>query len=408
MKGSWRIATFLGIPLRLHWSFGLVFLYVLYLGRGEAWDWLAMAWAMGFVLALFTCVTLHEYGHAIMARRFGVPTRDIVLSPIGGIARLDRLPSKPMQELLIALAGPLVNVGIAALLGLSFFSYSAETRELLFRGLILSEHNYLLPQLSFWSYFLISLFFVNVLLALFNLLPAFPMDGGRVFRALLSFWLGRLKATFAAARLGQVFALGFVANGLVQLYNSQGSEGYVQVFIGLFVFVTARNEYRYVVLEDTLKKAQTGELMRTEFTPVYLTDPMSKVLSLYDRGMEKNFLVFDHWHNLVAILPEERIQEAVRIADLDLPVSSYMLSEMLTLREDDFVPPVHQDMFSYLGDFIQVNDIGPVHFKKPWILDFFLQPFQGIVNEKRVGLRLDPHVIPDGFQEQDICEFDPE
>ncbi|MBK8654431.1 MAG: site-2 protease family protein [Haliscomenobacter sp.] len=335
MKGSWRIATFLGIPLRLHWSFGLVFLYVLYLGRGEAWDWLAMAWAMGFVLALFTCVTLHEYGHAIMARRFGVPTRDIVLSPIGGIARLDRLPSKPMQELLIALAGPLVNVGIAALLGLSFFSYSAETRELLFRGLILREHNYLLPQLSFWSYFLISLFFVNVLLALFNLLPAFPMDGGRVFRALLSFWLGRLKATFAAARLGQVFALGFVANGLVQLYNSQGSEGYVQVFIGLFVFVTARNEYRYVVLEDTLKKAQTGELMRTEFTPVYLTDPMSKVLSLYDRGMEKNFLVFDHWHNLVAILPEERIQEAVRIADLDLPVSSYMLSEMLTLREDD-------------------------------------------------------------------------
>lgn len=335
MKGSWRIATFLGIPLRLHWSFGLVFLYVLYLGRGEAWDWLAMAWAMGFVLALFTCVTLHEYGHAIMARRFGVPTRDIVLSPIGGIARLDRLPSKPMQELLIALAGPLVNVGIAALLGISFFSYSAETRELLFRGLILREHNYLLPQLSFWSYFLISLFFVNVLLALFNLLPAFPMDGGRVFRALLSFWLGRLKATFAAARLGQVFALGFVANGLVQLYNSQGSEGYVQVFIGLFVFVTARNEYRYVVLEDTLKKAQTGELMRTEFTPVYLTDPMSKVLSLYDRGMEKNFLVFDHWHNLVAILPEERIQEAVRIADLDLPVSSYMLSEMLTLREDD-------------------------------------------------------------------------
>lgn len=335
MKGSWRIATFLGIPLRLHWSFSLVFVYVLYLGRGEAWDWLAMAWAMGFVLALFACVTLHEYGHAIMARQFGVSTRDIVLSPIGGIARLDRLPSKPMQELLIALAGPLVNLVIAALLGLSFFSYSAETRELLFRGLILREHNYLLPQLSFWSYFLISLFFVNVLLALFNLLPAFPMDGGRVFRALLSFWLGRLKATFAAARLGQVFAMGFVANGLVQLYNSQGGEGYVQVFIGLFVFFTARNEYRYVLMEDTLKKAQTGELMRTEFTPVYLTDPMSKVFSLYDRGMEKNFLVFDHWHNLVAILPEERIREAFSIADLDAPAANYMRSEMLTLREDD-------------------------------------------------------------------------
>ncbi|MBK6946767.1 MAG: site-2 protease family protein [Haliscomenobacter sp.] len=335
MKGSWRIATFLGIPLRLHWSFSLVFLYVLYLGRGDAWDWLAMAWAIGFVLALFACVTLHEYGHAIMARQFGVPTRDIVLSPIGGIARLDRLPSKPMQELLIALAGPLVNVVIAGILGLFFFSFSAETRELLFRGLILQEHNYLLPQLSFWSYFLISLFFVNVLLALFNLLPAFPMDGGRVFRALLSLWLGRLKATFAAARLGQVFALGFIANGLVQLYNSRGSEGYVQVFIGLFVFFTARNEYRHVLMEDTLKKAQTGELMRTEFTPVYLTDPMSKILSLYDRGREKNFLVFDHWHNLVAILPEEQIQEAVRIADLNVPVSNYMRSEMLTLREDD-------------------------------------------------------------------------
>ncbi len=335
MKGSWRIATILGIPLRLHWSFGLVFLYIFYLGRGEAWDWLAMGWALGFVLALFACVTLHEYGHAIMARRFGVPTRDIVLSPIGGIARLERLPSKPIQELLIALAGPLVNVVIAGFLGLSFFSYPAETRELLFRGLILREHNYLLPQLPFWSYFLISLFFVNILLALFNLLPAFPMDGGRVFRALLSFWLGRVKATFAAVRLGQVFALGFIANGLVQLYNSRGSEGYVQVFIGMFVFLTARNEYRFVLMEDTLKKAQTGELMRTEFTPVYLNDTMSKVISLYDRGAEKNFLVFDHWHNLVAILPEARILEASTLTDLDVPVSNYMLTEMLTLREDD-------------------------------------------------------------------------
>ena len=116
MKGSVQIAKVFGIPVQLHWSFAFIILWICYLAYSQSWDLESTLWASLFVLALFTCVIFHEFGHALTARRYGVTTRDIILSPIGGVARLDRLPDQPQQEFMVAIAGPLVNIAIAILL----------------------------------------------------------------------------------------------------------------------------------------------------------------------------------------------------------------------------------------------------------------------------------------------------
>lgn len=335
MSRSLKLLTMFNIPLRLHWTFVLVFVYIFYLGKREHWDLTTIAWATAFVLALFVCVALHEYGHALMARRFGVSTQDIILSPIGGVARLDRLPSKPAHELLIAIAGPLVNLVIALLISLYFFSFPAEVRVDLFQTLVRQEQNYFLPDIPVWGFWLIGLLFVNIMLAFFNLLPAFPMDGGRVLRALLSFRLGRLKATWLAAGLGQILAVLFAGFNLIQLWETQGKEGYVSLFIGVFIFLTARNEYRFVAFEEALRSSRSGDLVRRQFTPCYVTEPVSKAINLYGQAVEKNFLVFDEWQNLVGVLPEHRIIQAHQAEDTDAPISSYMLSELLPLQEEE-------------------------------------------------------------------------
>ena len=116
MRGSLRLFTWFGIPVHLHWSFGLIFLYAFWIGYDNNLDISGTVWLMGFFVALFGCVLLHEYGHALTARRYGVATHDIILTPIGGIARLEKMPEKPVQEFVVAIAGPLVNVAIALLL----------------------------------------------------------------------------------------------------------------------------------------------------------------------------------------------------------------------------------------------------------------------------------------------------
>lgn len=325
MKRTLKIAAPFGIPLRLHWTFGLVFLYVFYLGWEGSWDWFTLAWAVAFVLALFLCVTLHEYGHALMARRFGVATQDILLSPIGGVARLDHIPSKPSQELLIALAGPAVNVVIAGILSIYLYALSPLVRYQVVQSLLYRESNYFLPDLPVAGYWLIGLLFINVMLALFNLLPAFPMDGGRVLRALLAMRWRRYIATLAAARAGQLFALAFAGWGIVRLIQTQGQEGIFYLFIGGFVFITAQHELKQVAFEDRLERMPTSKLMRKTFTPLFLGQRMAEVQKIFGASEEKSFLVFNDADVVIGILPEFRIQQALEQGDYDAPVARYMV-----------------------------------------------------------------------------------
>ncbi|HOY07382.1 MAG TPA: site-2 protease family protein, partial [Saprospiraceae bacterium] len=295
MRGSLRLFTWFGIPVHLHWSFGLIFLYALWIGYENSLDLMGTLWLMGFFIALFACVLLHEYGHALTARRYGVNTHDIILTPIGGIARLEKMPEKPVQEFVVAIAGPLVNVAIAILLfGVSMLVFQEERWEF-FKwflqqqfsfagsdetGQVLEETGMQPSGLLFYLPVLVA---TNIGLVLFNLIPAFPMDGGRIFRSLLAMKWGRLRATQWAAWLGQAIAVVFIVYGL-------WVNAFTLALVGFFVFTTARSENSMVRLDDFLKRYKAKDLIRPQFTRLQGNDWMQTAVALLQQGLERHFL----------------------------------------------------------------------------------------------------------------------
>ncbi len=236
MKKVWHLGTFLGVPIKIHPSIVLMLVPVAIVSYQESLTQGETLAFSAYLACLFLCVLLHEYGHVLMARYYGIKTKDIILSPIGGIARLRGFPDKPGQEIMVAIAGPLVNVAIVLLILLVF--------KILGIGILQ------LDQIDFSIFtngigFLHMIMMMNGLLCLFNLIPAFPMDGGRIFRALLSYRWPKIKATFIAMLVGRVFAIAFM---LLGLYNQK----IVLIAVGLFVFVAAGMEY------SALKRSQSG------------------------------------------------------------------------------------------------------------------------------------------------------
>lgn len=237
-----------GIKIFIHWTFALLIAWIVYNDLKAGLGANDILWSIAFVLSIFGCVTLHELGHSLTAQRYHIKTKDITLLPIGGVASLESIPEKPKEELLVALAGPLVNVVIALLL-LPFVHWPETTDAL--QGL----------NKVGGANFLISLLSVNLTLAVFNMIPAFPMDGGRVLRALLSYKMTRVKATRIAAGIGQALAVGFVILGF---YGNP-----FLVFIGIFIFLGAQGESKY---------AQTRAL----FTGVTIREVMMKEVPLLE------------------------------------------------------------------------------------------------------------------------------
>ncbi|MBK8555366.1 MAG: site-2 protease family protein [Lewinellaceae bacterium] len=273
MRGSVKLFTMFGIPVHLHWSFGLIFLYALYIGYANSMDFLGTMWVMIFFISLFACVLLHEYGHSLTARRYGVQTQDIILTPIGGIARLERMPEKPVQEFLVAIAGPMVNVVIAFLmLLLGMLLYQGDNWQLFTWAL----EQHISPELqesadvfeetglatSWFLYFFTLLLITNLGLVVFNLIPAFPMDGGRIFRSLLAMRIGRVKATQVASIVGQVIA------GLFVLYGFYAG-AYTLAFIGFFVFTMARAENSMVQARRCAQTIYCGGFDAQELYPAF-------------------------------------------------------------------------------------------------------------------------------------------
>ncbi len=204
MKNSLRLGSAFGIGIFVHWTFALLPLWVVTSILSGGYGFAAAVGAVVFIFAVFGCIVLHELGHSLAARHYGIPTRSITLLPIGGVAQLDRMPTNPKQELVIALAGPLVNVFIAGFLLIISYAFGW-----------LGSVTGLMTSAAFTSVsgLIGSLIVVNAFLVLFNMLPAFPMDGGRVFRALLAMKKGFLPATEMAAKVGKIlsFALGIYA-----------------------------------------------------------------------------------------------------------------------------------------------------------------------------------------------------
>ena len=237
--GSWKLGRAFGINIYVHWSFLLLVAFALYRNWSIGGQPLAI-FGLIVLFAAFACVVLHELGHALMARHFGIPTRDITLYPIGGVARLERMSERPWEEFCIAVAGPAVNVVITAILAVPAIM---SLRELLSSQAV--------PQL-FQGHFWFALFVVNVFLVLFNMIPAFPMDGGRVLRALLVTPLGRVTATEVAAILGKIFAFIF----LVGAYWNP-----VLALIGVFVFFAGQQELLAVRRQELLRHSRPLDVL---------------------------------------------------------------------------------------------------------------------------------------------------
>lgn len=232
---KWKLGRLAGIGVYVHWSFWILPVWILMSTVSDGRGWAAGLSSVVFIFAIFGCVILHELGHALMARRFGIGTRNITLYPIGGVASLERMPTRPSQELAIALAGPAVNVAIAGAL---------------FAGAILTGLGSLAPVGDvIGGPFLSSLMWVNVALAIFNLLPAFPMDGGRVLRAFLAMQMPYLQATTIAARVGQAVA---ILLGLLGLFS-----GGTLILVAMFVFLAAQAELTMARIRESRLRAPT-------------------------------------------------------------------------------------------------------------------------------------------------------
>lgn len=260
MFRSWKIGRVEGIDLYVHWSFLLVPALILFsnLGRGVPFA----ALAVGTALAVFGCVLLHELGHALAGRLFDIGTRDITLYPIGGVARLERMPESPFAELVIALAGPAVNVVIAT--GL-------------FVGLQLSGARWL-GSTAFTVMFLVQLLIANVVLVLFNMLPAFPMDGGRVFRALLSLLTDRLRATEIAVGVGNIVILLAVVGGMYFTGD------FMLALIGAAVFMLGQRELAGMRMMEYQRQARAAQAPPSADYSGYTFDPFRRSWILWENG----------------------------------------------------------------------------------------------------------------------------
>jgi Zn-dependent protease/predicted transcriptional regulator len=320
MKGSLRIAKIFNIPVEVHWSFLFLFVYVIYLAFKEDWGVWGAVSASLFVLILFLCVVLHEFGHALMARRFDVQTRDITLYPIGGVA----------------IAGPLVNVAIALVLLPVLLLLGTDTILDVFYSLYNqsdSDNFYFPSNLPVYAYVALGLIGLNLTLALFNLIPAFPMDGGRVLRAVLSHFMGHLKATRIAAIVGQVIAIYFVYNGIL------GDGSVTQLFIGVFVFLAAGSEAKSANMENSLQELKVKDWMKKDFIHFESTQLLSEILPLVQDAGDREILVFDAWQNPVGTISTFEIIELClngggekKVSDATFPIEN-VLTEEQTLQD---------------------------------------------------------------------------
>lgn len=357
MRGALKIFTAFGIPVFIHWTFGFIFVFILWNAQSEGMTTMETLTNTALFMSLFACVLLHEYGHALAARRYGVKTQDIVLMPIGGVARLEKMPDKPMQEFVVAIAGPMVNVVIAILLMLGIWLLTDPAYIELMANLVISteEGNEIIEeagiQIPQTLQFAINLAFSNIGLVIFNMIPAFPMDGGRVFRALLSMKTGRPKATRIASMVGQVIA------GLIIFYGIW-TNAFMTIVLGLFVIYGARSENAMVQLEDLLSRYTTRDLVRTQFTRINANDWMMTAIELFRHGLERHFLVFDMDGNLVGVLEEESILHAMKKPDVTTEVINYAHRPQTVLISDSLTEVHRRIRYEGYGIVAVLNEEG--------------------------------------------------
>ncbi len=308
MGWSIPIGSVKGTVIRVHFTFLLFLVWIAvthYAQGGRA----AALQGVIFILLLFLCVLLHEFGHVLAARRYGVQTPDITLLPIGGVARLERIPEEPSQELIVALAGPAVNLVIAAVL------------YLLLEGVLPRES--MEVQNSGVS-LLARLASVNIFLAVFNLIPAFPMDGGRVLRAVLAYRLGYSRGTQIAATVGQVVAFGL---GLLGLMSNP-----LLIFIAVFVYLGAASEAHAVQMRQVSRGMLVSDAMITRFETLTPSSRVDDAVQCLIKTTQHEFPVVDGAGQLRGVLTRDDMVRALRERGPETPVVEVMRSDIPVLH----------------------------------------------------------------------------
>jgi len=321
LRQSFTLIEVAGIPIRLHWSFLLFLVFMLISGAVGA-GLASSLGGLGFIIALFASVTLHELGHSLVARRFGIKVKEITLLPIGGVSQLEEIPDDPRQELLVAIAGPAVSLGLAAVfivaLRATGIAMGLGTIEYLWGGR-----------------FVASLASANVILGLFNLIPAFPMDGGRVLRAILAMRMNYLEATRIASSVGQGFAFLFA---LLGLFTNPWL-----IFIALFIYMGAGTEERTAEIRRVLGGVPVNRVMTTRFEIVLPTEPLAAVLERAYRGCQDDFPVVEGGV-VKGILTKASVLAALHEKGPEISAAEAMQVEFVTLSPTDMLAQVYEKM----------------------------------------------------------------
>lgn len=353
MRWSWKIGEVAGIGLYIHATFWLLIAFVLFLNWSGGRNLLTALYAASFILVIFGCITLHELGHATAARYFGVRTRDITLLPIGGLARLERMPDDPIQELWVALAGPAVNLAIAGLL---------------YGAIASSGGGVSLEQLiAFDGDFLTRLLIVNVWLVAFNMVPAFPMDGGRVLRALLATRLDYRRATRIAARIGRGIACVFALAGLFT--------DPLLIFIGLFVWTGAGEEDSLARMHTPAGDIAVQNVMLREVRTLRPDDTLGDAVNQVLSGWREDFpVVFgDHvlglltregmTRSIAQTGPETRVRDAMRRDISSIDPRQNLQQALVMIRECNCrsLPVVHEGRLVGLLTLDNVGEFLSIH-----------------------------------------------
>ena len=336
MKGSLRIGSVAGAGVFLHWSFLVLFGW-LFAAQVMHAGWTAAIQTGVFIVAVFVCVTLHEIGHATMALRFGIRTRDITLLPIGGVARLNRIPEEPRRELMIALAGPVVNVVIAAALGAGMLAHGVSFR---LDEVRLTE-----------SAFLNTMFWFNVIVVAFNMIPAFPMDGGRVFRAVLASRQNYQDATRHAALFGQIIAGLFIVAGLYV--------NFMLTIIGVFVFFSAAAEARAVAIRAIATHATAFDAMIARLHMLSGRDTLGDAVDLLLSGSQTDIpVVLDN--DRTGILTRLQLLKGLRRHGPSIDLSNVVCNPACSVAGDLPLDQAMEKMADERGPVLVMNALGEV------------------------------------------------
>jgi Zn-dependent protease len=327
MGWSFPIAEVAGIKIKIHITFFLILLLGAFQWGGP-YGLTGAVFGVILMILLFVCVTLHELGHSIVAMRFGVPVREIVLLPLGGVAMLSRNAEKPWQELLIAAAGPFVNIIIAAIL----FGVTGVTGALNdLDGSSLQQN--IPPSLNGMLLWLLQ---ANVILVIFNLIPAFPLDGGRILRAILAMLMPQQRATRIATAIGQSIAIGLGIIGVM-------SGNFSLVLVAVFVFFGAGQENTQGYAQTVLQTLRVGDAYNKYALTLAVGDRVSKVVDYILTSYQPDFAVLQG-NRLIGIVTRDDVLRSLAASTDDVFVNSVMQREIERVNASDTLDAVREFM----------------------------------------------------------------